>query len=255
VAAVLSAVAAQAPDTVALEALTWTELRALIQAGKTTLIVPVGGTEQNGPHVALGKHNARGAVLAEKIARALGDALVAPVLAYVPEGRLQPPTGHMRFPGTFTVPDEVFDKLLEAAARSARVHGFRHVVVLSDHGSTGPIARAVATRLNREWASTRVHAIDEYYQAATVGFARLLEERGFRREEIGQHAGLADTSLTLALVPALVRSDSLRGHAGREGDEGVSGDPARATAELGALGVELIVRETVRAIRRSTNSR
>jgi len=254
---VLSAMAAQAPDTVALEALTWTELRALIQAGKTTLILPVGGTEQNGPHMALGKHNARVAVLSEKIARALGDAVVAPVLAYVPEGRLQPPTGHMRFPGTFTVPDEVFDKLLEAATRSARAHGFRHVVVLSDHGSTGPIARAVATRLNREWASTpvRVHAIDEYYQAATVGFARLLEERGFRREEIGQHAGLADTSLTLALVPALVRSDGLRGHAGREQDEGVSGDPARATPELGALGVDLIVRETVRAIRRSTNPR
>ena len=249
--------AAQAPDTVALEALTWTELRALIRAGKTTLIVPVGGTEQNGPHIALGKHNTRVAVLAEKIARALGDALVAPVLAYVPEGRVQPPTGHMRFPGTLTVPDEVFDRTLEAAARSARVHGFRNVVLLSDHGSTGPIARAVASRLNREWTSTpvRVHAVDEYYEAATAGFGRLLEGRGFRREEIGQHAGLADTSLTLALAPTMVRSDDLRGHGGKDRDDGVSGDPSRATADLGALGVELIVRETVKAVRKSTNPR
>src|SRR5574341_2062729 len=106
---------AQAPDTVFLEELTWTELRDLIQSGTTTIILPTGGTEQNGPHMALGKHNVRVKGLAEKIARTLGNALVAPVLAYVPEGRLSPPTGHMRFPGTITVPDEVFQKVLESA--------------------------------------------------------------------------------------------------------------------------------------------
>ena len=70
----------------ALEALTWTELRGLVQSGKTTIILPLGGTEQNGPHMALGKHNVRVRLLSERIARVLGDALVAPVLAYVPEG-------------------------------------------------------------------------------------------------------------------------------------------------------------------------
>jgi len=93
---------AQAPDTVFLEELTWTELRDLIRSGKTTVILPTGGTEQNGPHMALGKHNVRVKALAEKIARGLGNALVAPVLAYVPEGGIAPPTGHMRFPGTIT---------------------------------------------------------------------------------------------------------------------------------------------------------
>src|SRR5512138_479380 len=77
---------AQAPDTVLLEELTWTEVRDAVRAGKTTIIVPAGGTEQNGPHMALGKHNARVKILSERIARALGDALVAPVIAYVPEG-------------------------------------------------------------------------------------------------------------------------------------------------------------------------
>src|SRR5712671_7931420 len=91
---------AHASGTVFLEELTWTELRDLIQAGKTTIIVPIGGTEQNGPHMALGKHNARVKALAERIAHALGNALVAPVIAYVPEGAVEPPTGHMRFPGT-----------------------------------------------------------------------------------------------------------------------------------------------------------
>ena len=82
--------AAHAADTVFLEELSWTELRDQIRSGKTTVIVPIGGTEQNGPHMALGKHNVRVRYLSEKIARVLGNALVAPVIAYVPEGALGP---------------------------------------------------------------------------------------------------------------------------------------------------------------------
>ena len=96
-----------------LEELTWPELRADIQAGKTTILVPIGGTEQNGPQMALGKHNVRVHVLSGKIAHALGNALVAPVIAYVPEGSTNPPTSHMRFPGTITVPTDVFEKTIE----------------------------------------------------------------------------------------------------------------------------------------------
>src|SRR5262249_53895909 len=99
---------AQLPDSMFLEELTWTELRDLVASGKTTILVPIGGTEQNGPHMALGKHNRRVQVLSEKIARALGNALVAPVIAYVPEGGVNPPTEHMRFAGTITVPQDTF---------------------------------------------------------------------------------------------------------------------------------------------------
>ncbi|MGE8576794.1 MAG: creatininase family protein, partial [Burkholderia contaminans] len=55
---VAQAALAQAPGTVQLEDMTWTELRDSIRAGKTTLLIPIGGTEQSGPYVALGKHNA-----------------------------------------------------------------------------------------------------------------------------------------------------------------------------------------------------
>jgi creatinine amidohydrolase len=245
------------PDTVFLEELTWPELRALVQAGKTTIILPIGGTEQSGPHLALGKHNVRVRALAERIARALGNAVVGPVIAYVPEGSLSPPTGHMRFPGTITVPDEVFRRGLESAARSVRLHGFRDVVFLGDHGSTQAGEKAVAARLNREWAATpaRAHAIEAYYQAATAGFRELLRERGFRPEELGEHAALPDTALTLAVDPRLVRTDPPRDAQVPGAGTGVDGDPRRATVELGRLGVDLIVTRTVTAIRDSTNRR
>jgi creatinine amidohydrolase/Fe(II)-dependent formamide hydrolase-like protein len=237
----------QAPDSLFLEELTWTELRDLVGSGKTTIIVPIGGTEQNGPHMALGKHNRRVQVLSEKIARALGNALVAPIIAYVPEGGVNPPAEHMRFPGTITVPEEGFEKMLEYAARSFKLAGFRDVVFLGDHGGYQRGEKAVADRLDREWAATavRVHAIEEYYRASQAEFARLLKSKGFRDEEVGTHAGLADTSLMLATDPRLVRADRLRS------GEGVNGDPSRSSAELGQLGVDLIVTRTVDAVRKA----
>jgi creatinine amidohydrolase/Fe(II)-dependent formamide hydrolase-like protein len=238
------------PDTVFLEELTWTELRNLIQAGKTTIIVPIGGTEQNGPYMALGKHNVRVEHLADEIARGLGNALVAPVLAYVPEGGTNPPTAHMRFPGTITIPTDAFDKLLESTARSFQLHGFRDIVLIGDHGGYQKELVAVANRLNREWAKTpaRAHAIVEYYRQSEIGFAQLLRSRGFAESAIGKHAGLADTSLMLAIDPRLVRSDHLRSTKPQPGD-GIDGDPREASAGLGQAGVAMIVRRTVEAIR------
>jgi creatinine amidohydrolase len=248
---------ANAAETVFVEELTWTELRDLVRSGKTTIIIPIGGTEQNGAHMALGKHNVRVRILSEKIARALGNALVAPVIAYVPEGALDPPTGHMRFPGTITVPEETFAKVLEYAARSFRAAGFRDIVFLGDHGSYQRGERAVADRLDKEWAGrpVRVHAIEEYYRAGASEFGRLLKGKGYRDEEVGTHAGLADTSLTLALDPALVRTARLQPGAKLESDDGVKGDPRRSNAELGQLGVDLIVTQTLDAIRKAIGHR
>jgi creatinine amidohydrolase len=253
--AAVSGVTSAAP-TVWLDQLTWTELAADIKAGKTTIIVPIGGTEQNGPHMALGKHNARAALLAERIAGTLGNALVAPVVSYVPEGGLNPPTGHLRLPGTITIPDQTFESLLEYAAKSFKLHGFRDIVFLGDHGGYQKDEQIVAQRLNSEWASTpvRAHAVAEYYRASEVTYADALRKRGFSDEVIGTHAGLADTSLMLALDPRYVRSETMTStppdHA-----SGVYGDPRRSTAELGQVGVDAIVTQTVTAIRKAVSRR
>lgn len=245
-------VAVQAQTSVYLEELTWTELRSAIDAGKTTAIVPIGGTEQSGPAIVLGKHNERVRFLAGRIAQTLGNAIVAPVIAYVPEGRVDPPSSHMRFAGTITVPDDLFERNLEYAARSLRVHGFRDIVLLGDHGGYQRDLQPVADRLNREWVSSpaRVYALAEYYRASEQGFARLLRERGFRDDEIGTHAALADTSLMLAIDPGAVRTDLLKSTTPLGPAQGVyGGDPRRASAELGQLGVDQIVSQTVAAIR------
>lgn len=247
---------AQAPKSLYLEELTWTEVRDHAKTGKNIILVPIGGTEQNGPHMVLGKHNVRARVLAGKIATALGNALVAPVMSYVPEGSIDPPTAHMRFPGTITVPENAFEQILDSVARGFRLHGFRHVVFLGDHGGYQKSLKQVADRLNREWAKdrVRVHALEEYYRASDAGFAEALEEKGFKADEIGTHAGLADTSLALAIDPELVRKDKL-GSPSMGAADGVYGKPNRATADLGKAGVDLIVERSVKAIRDSTARR
>jgi creatinine amidohydrolase len=246
-----------APATVSLEQLTWTELQREIRAGTTTILVPIGGTEQNGPHMVLGKHNVRVKALAERIARALGNALVAPVLAYVPEGGVNPPTAHMRFPGTITMPEATFETLLEAAARSFKLHGFRDIVFLGEHGGYQRSLKVAADRLNREWAATpvRAHALPEYYRAAETAYPQALRGRGYTDAEIGTHAGVADTSLSLAIDPALVRVDRLHDGTRLALADGVYGDPRRASAEAGQLGVSTIVDASVAAIRKAVAQR
>lgn len=251
-------VLAQAASSVFLEDLTWTELRDQVHAGKTTIIVPIGGTEQSGPDMALGKHNARVKVLSEKIAERLGNALVAPVIAYVPEGGYAPPSSHMRFPGTITVPDEVFRETLVSAAESFRVHGFMNIVFLGDHGGYQADLRQVAAELNKRWSGShaRAYVPAEYYRASSEGFAAILRQHGYRNDEIGTHAALADTALQLAVAPQMVRIRRLQNGARPGPAEGVyGGDPRRATPQLGQLGVDAIVDRTVAELQRIRSRR
>ena len=237
-------------DSVFLEELTSKELSERIARGDTTVLVPIGGTEQNGAHMVLGKHNVRVRWLAGRIAQQLGHAVVAPVLAYVPEGGIDPPTQHMRWTGTISVPEPVFEATLEAAARSFRRHGFRQVVLLGDHGGYQHAMQRVADRVNRDITrqpAFRVVALGAYYRAAQADYAAMLRAKGHTDAEIGLHAGLADTSLALAVDAALVRGAAL--DAAPQPGSGVTGDPRRASAELGRPGLDRIVEVSVAAIR------
>ena len=110
--------------------------------------MPIGGTEQNGAHMVLGKHNVRAHVLADRIADALGNAIVAPTIAYVPEGSIHPPAAHMKYTGTISVPDAVFEGLLEAAARCSSS---------TDSGTSCSWATTAATSpTSRTWTTSSI---------------------------------------------------------------------------------------------------
>jgi creatinine amidohydrolase/Fe(II)-dependent formamide hydrolase-like protein len=245
---------AQAPETVFLEELTWTEVRDLLAAGKTTVIVASAGNEQNGPHMVLGKHEYIMRHTAERIARELGNALVAPIVTYVPEGAIDPASGHMRYPGTISLPNVYFMKIYEYAARSLKAHGFTDIVFLGDSGGNQEGMKEVALALNAEWGGgkTRVHFVPEYY--SENGYPEWLKSQGETEESIGRHAGISDTSQLLAVAPQYVRKDKLAPKGGFE-RSGVSGDPTKASVEYGKKGIELKVETAVARIRKLVSER
>jgi len=219
-----------------LEELTWTEVKDALDNGYKTIIIATGGTEQNGPHMVLGKHNIRIKYVAEKIAVRLGDALVAPIVAYVPEGGIDPPKSHMRFPGTIHLPEEYFKKLLEYASRSFKQHGFTDIVLIGDSGGNQKGMKEVSEQLNKEWeeTKTRVHFVSEFYGRSGIGDSLIAE--GIPEEALGRHAGLSDVSYLLAVDPKMIRYDKIA-EFGNDSEEnlklGFSGDPSMATAEIG----------------------
>jgi creatinine amidohydrolase len=238
---------AQVPDTVFLEELTWTELRDAVRGGTTTVIVPTGGTEQNGPHMVLGKHNFLVKHKAGEVARRLGRTLVAPVMAYVPEGDVSPPTGHMRFSGTITTPPDVYAKVLEFAARSLRQHGFRDIAFLGDSGGNQEGQRLVADALNKEWAGTpaRVHHLSAYYPGPGDDW---LKREGVSDADVGSHASIHDTASLLFLNPSMIRKDKLAPSKAGDGS-GTIGNPALATVEYGRQIVEMQIDAALRQLR------
>ena len=243
-----------AQATVFIEDKTWTELQGEVKAGATTIIIPIGGTEQNGPAMALGKHNFRVKFLAEKIATKLGNTMVAPTVAYVPEGNIDPPEAHMKFPGTISISDKTFEDMLASAARSFKHAGFKTIVLIGDHGSYQSDLTIVADKLNAEWkGSARVFADRGYYNISQHQYVEALKANGAKDSEIGTHAGLADTSLMLAVDPSKVRNDKIASGLKLGSADGVyNGDPKNASAKFGRLGIDLIVDGTVDAIQKFT---
>ncbi len=226
-----------------IERMTWTEIRDAVAAGHTTVLIPTGGTEQNGPHMVLGKHNFIVAETARRIATRLGDALVAPVLGYVPEGDIASRQGHMGYAGTISLTPETFSAILTETAASFRAHGFKTIVFIGEHGASIDPQTTVATGLSQAWSADGIRVINASNYYGGNGGAEWLKGQGETAAAIGRHATIQDTSELLSVFPAGVRMDK------RVADkDGVVGDPTRATAERGQKLIELKVDAAVAEI-------
>jgi creatinine amidohydrolase len=239
------------PDTVDITDMTWVEVRSAIARGYTTVIVPSGGIEQNGPHMILGKHDRIVHFAAGRIAAQLGNSLVAPVISFVPEGDYDPPQGHLRFPGTIGVSEQAFAQVLDGIARSLKAGGFKTICFIADHGGSVKPQAEVAARLSKEWAAEGVRVIDvsDYY--ADEAQTAFLKGQGETPASIGQHAGIADTSELMAVYPPGVDLARFADAPFTLEPNGVSGDPTKASVERGRALIDIKVQAAVRQIKAS----
>jgi creatinine amidohydrolase len=232
------------------EEMTWQEVRDALKAGKTTVLIPTGGVEQNGPYVVTGKHNFIIRATSEAIARRLGNALVAPVVPFVPEGSIDPPTGHMKYPGTISVREKTFRALLVDVCASYRAHGFLNVVLIGDSSGNQKGMKAVARKLNAKWAGgkARVHYVPEYYDAR--GLAEWLREQGIREVDEGIHDSYEVSAILASIDPKLIRMGP-RKAAGKFSINGVDLDPVEKTALMGRKIIDRYAETTAKAIEKS----
>lgn len=196
-----------ARDSVFIEDLTWIEVRDAMQNGTDTVIVASGGVEQNGPYLVTGKHNVILRATSEAIARKLTKTLVAPIIPFVPEGDIDPPTAHMKYPGTISVTEETFERLVSDVCLSLRTHGFKHIILIGDSGGNQTGMQKVADRLNAKRDRkhpARFYYIPQYYDYDAV--TTWLEQQGVHETPEGLHDDFAITAMMMTIDPNSVRS-------------------------------------------------
>jgi creatinine amidohydrolase len=238
-----------------LDQMTWPEVKRAQEAGRDTLVVALGATEQHGPHMAL----ATDALIGDHLARLVADRLDA---FLAPTVRIGCSEHHLAFAGTLSLSEETFHGIVGDLIRSAARSGFRRIVLLPTHGGNfQPLAAALE----------RLGAVDGIEVRALTDLTALLaiaevgaSEHGVPLEQGGLHAGEWETSMLQAIHPELVHPD--RAEAGYTGDlqaaagaiftagvhtiapNGVIGDPAQASSAHGARYWDEVLRITLSQI-------
>jgi creatinine amidohydrolase/Fe(II)-dependent formamide hydrolase-like protein len=246
--------------------MTWPEVKAALEAGKTTALVYTGGTEQRGPQNVNGGHTLMGREIVRTIALRLGNAIAMPVLPYTPNN------ASAQLPGTIGLTPELLGAILERVTEQAMATGFKNVVLMGDHGGGQPQTYAeVAKKMDARYApeGKRVYFCDEVYAKAQGDFDKWLEAHGYPRSS---HAGIPDTSTMLYLggdkgwvrkeliptaegdpVPPPGQRGQGRGqpqdpNAPPRKNNGITGDARRSTVALGKKAFDNKVNYAVRQI-------
>ena len=244
----------EASDSVWIEELTYMEVRDRIADGATTAIIATGGIEENGPYLATGKHNYILKGICPALARELGNALCAPIVPFVPEGNLDPPSGSMMFPGTFGVREETYEALLDDIATSLKLHGFKNIVFIGDSGGNQQGMKAVAEKLNERWSGSdvRAHAVIEFYTPGWEDTEKYTEEvLGVSEgESDGHHDDIWVTAMMMVTDPETVRYRQ-RMDADLASINGVDISSLPKTVELGRKMIEFRATRAADVIRSS----
>jgi creatinine amidohydrolase len=239
-----------ARDSVWIEELTYLEVRDAIKDGKTTALVFAGSTEQNGPYLPGGKHQYAIRLVAESIARKLGNALIAPV---VPFEAGNPANPYMNW-GSLYLSRETFEAVIRDIATSLKSQGFKHVILMGDSGGDAAGLRAVAQDLAPKWAAeAAIHHVPEFYNWGTPGGVRqFVLDSGIpeKFDADGIHDEYAITAVLMLSDPKHVRLDE-RLAAGKTTINTISIVPKEQTIEMGRKIVEFRANNAVAAIRKA----
>lgn len=206
--------------------MTWSQVAHAVGAGSTTVILPLGATEQHGPHLPLGTDTFRATALAARFADALPEALVAPALPFGCSDE------HSGFPGLIGLDHTTLASVIVDCARRMAAWGMRRLILLSAHGGNDQALALAIQQLAYElpdlqvWATAGMQPQPMALPSALLDIARA---DGIAPEAVGLHAGEWETSEMLYLRPDLVQMERAA--------PGYTGDMAAILPELQASGL------------------
>jgi len=261
---------AHAQDRVDFELMTWVEVKDALAHGKTTALIYNGGTEQRGPQAVNGGHTLVAHAKVVAIARALGNAIAAPVLPFSPNH------ASADLPGTIGLTAATFKEVNKEVAEELIRSGFKNVVLMGDHGGGQKELAELATELDAQYAPQGIRVVycEDAYKKSNDDYDAWIASKGLSPSG---HASINDTSEMMYLEPepnAWVRSDKLpeavgaprkrnpQAQAGAPGaampvnasapsapSNGVMGDGRKSSAEIGKYGYDIHVSEAVAQIK------
>jgi creatinine amidohydrolase/Fe(II)-dependent formamide hydrolase-like protein len=160
----------------------------------------------------------------------------------------------MKYPGTISLTEDTYQRLLTDICASLKTHGFKHIVMIGDSGGNQKGMKAVAGKLNEKWAGgkTRVHFIPEYYDYPAVD--KWLKSQGIVQKNEGHHDGFAITAIMMTVDPTTVRMKQ-RIAADKFRINGIELAPAEKTIEWGRKIVDVRAEATVKAIRKAMTAK
>lgn len=239
------------PRELRIEHLTSAEIAEAIAVGARTAILPLGATEQHGPHLPLSVDSDHAEALALRIARKLGNALVLPTVrvGYSPH--------HLGFCGSLSVRPSTLEATCLDYCSSLAAHGFAHVVLFSGHIGNYPIMRDFEPRLAAALAPALEVIVYRDSAAILDAWRKSAQSVAGLGNRVGGHADVAETSVMLVLHPEKVRSDrAAAGYLGMVDDEflqrtfiegiaavspnGVLGDPAGSSKAIGHAALDAV---------------
>lgn len=236
------------------ERLTWEQLAALREAGCDLCVLPVGATEQHGPHLPLDVDT----VTAESVALGASALTGVPVLPALPYGCS---LGHSsRWPGTISLRPETLSAILLQIAEWVRNAGFRRLIVLNAHVTNWAPLRCGLENIRHQWPDLAIGIVNVWDLSAEI-HAR------YHHDAANFHANEAETSLSLHLRPDTVHLDRAVDEADRsqgccfsyrvdqESRTGTVGRPSAATPESGAALHALLVRACADHLQRAQSER
>jgi creatinine amidohydrolase len=184
-----------------LEELTTVEISRLIREGWTTVIVPLGATEQHGPALPLLVDNEHGLQTAFRAARKVGRTLVGPVVT------LGCSDEHSYFAGTISLSHETMCGVIRDVAGSLARSGFRLIYFWIAHGGNNAALQMVLPEIACKWPGCRVVGLRDVSNYIEKTWDRAPIEKQVPLAVSGSHAGEFETSIMLAARPELVRME------------------------------------------------